>query len=213
MNGTCVTTRFHAFFVDVAIACLLRKPVIIQKCTLSVEEIDLNEVYRPYLIVHGLPPFMSEQTEFLKLHFETLSNTKIQSIKVEGTDAFIRFVDPRGKYNPRLAIYLTATASMVSTVTHDVALMDLEILASKLWLEVCHEIENLALEEQILTISISGLPPGMSSQIIQTSVKHYLMKAEIKTKSCDIVNDIAYVTLEDPSSECIVQMEFMMCNL
>lgn len=103
---------------------------------------------------------------------------------------------------------------MVSTVTHDVAMMELEILASKLRLEVCYEIENLALEEQILTIHISGLPPGMSSQFIQMSVKHYLMKAEIKTKSCDIVNGVAYVTLEDPSSECCADgIHDTMCNL
>lgn len=103
-------------------------------------------------------------------------------------------------------MYLMAITCVVSTVTHDVALMELEILASKLRLEVCYEIENLALEEQILTIRISGLPSGMSSQIIQTSVKHYLLKAEIRTKSCDIVDDVAYVTLEDPSCERIVQM-------
>lgn len=97
---------------------------------------------------------------------------------------------------------------MVSTVTNDVASMELEILASRLQLEVCYEMENLSQEEQILTIRISGLPAGMSSQFIQTSVKHYLMKAEIKTKSCDVVNDVAYVALEDPSSEHLVQMEY-----
>ena len=51
----------------------------------------------------------------------------------------------------------TTTCSMVSAVTHDIALMELEILASKLCLEVCYEIENLALEEQILTIRISAI--------------------------------------------------------
>lgn len=82
--------------LNVAIVCLLRKPVVIQKCIVSIQEIDLNEVYRPYLIVRGLPPFMSEQTAFLKSHFENLSDTHIQSLEVRGKDAFIHFVDPSG---------------------------------------------------------------------------------------------------------------------
>ena len=85
------------FFV--AIACLLRKPVTVQKCILSIAEIDLNEVYQPYLIVRGLPPFMSGQTELLKQQFEGLSTTDFQSVDIQGTEAYIRFVNPRGKYN------------------------------------------------------------------------------------------------------------------
>ena len=88
----------HVFSYS-AITCLLRKPVIIQKCTLSIEEIDLNEVYQPHLIVRGLPPFMSEQTAFLKTHFETLSSTKIKSMDVKGTQAIIHFVNPSGMYS------------------------------------------------------------------------------------------------------------------
>ena len=79
-----------------AIACLLRKPVTVQRHTLAIEEIDLSQVYQPYLIVRGLPPFMSEQKEFLKSHFETLSSTKIQSLDVRGSEASIHFVDRNG---------------------------------------------------------------------------------------------------------------------
>lgn len=72
-------------------------------------------------------------------------------------------------------------------------------MASKLQLEVGYVISSQ--EEQALTIHISGLPQGMANPgFIKMSIEHYLMKAEIKTKSCDIVNEVAYVTLEDPSS-------------
>ena len=83
-------------FLNVAITCLLQKPVILSGHTLSIEEIDLNQVYRPYLIVRGLPPFMSQQTQFLKTHFETLSNAQIQSIEFKGEEALVHFVDPTG---------------------------------------------------------------------------------------------------------------------
>ena len=86
--------------------------------------------------------------------------------------------------------------------------MDLDILASRLQLEVGYDVisnqdETFANEEHVLTIQIVGLPPGMATpDFIKMSIQHYLMKAEIRTKSCDIVNSVAYVTLEDPSSEC-----------
>ncbi len=100
--------------------------------------------------------------------------------------------------------------------------MELEILASKLQLAVGYEIpsqkgqhimppqeqcmsreEPLASqEEQILTIQISGLPPGMDNpNFLKMSIEHYLIKLNIKFKSCEIVGNVAYVTLEDPSSE------------
>ena len=90
----CVIAIFY-----VAIASLLRKPVTVQKCTLSIAEIDLDEVYQPYVIVRGLPPFVCGQTDHLKQHFETLSSTQIQSIDVQGTEACIRFVNPSGRYS------------------------------------------------------------------------------------------------------------------
>ena len=94
-------------------------------------------------------------------------------------------------------------------VTHDVALREIEIFGNKLQLEVGHDIasrlgDSSAQEEQVLTINISGLPSGISSpRFIEMSIYYYLMKAEIKTKSCDLVNGVAYVALEDPSSECV----------
>lgn len=84
------------YLINAAITCLLQKPVILSGHTLSIDEVDLNQVYRHYLIVRGLPPFMSQQTEFLKTHFETLSNAQIQSIEFKGEEAFVRFVDPTG---------------------------------------------------------------------------------------------------------------------
>lgn len=85
--------------------------------------------------------------------------------------------------------------------------MDLEILASKLDLEVGRDIisnRNVisSQEEQVLTIHASGLPAGMTNDdFLKMSINHYLMKAEIKTKSCDVISGVAYVTLEDPSSK------------
>ena len=86
----------YVYLIDAAIACLLRKPVVLHGLTLSIEEIDLNQVYRPFLIVRGLPPFMSQQTEYLKSHFETLSNAQIQSVEFKGAEALVHFADPRG---------------------------------------------------------------------------------------------------------------------
>ena len=82
--------------LNAAITCLLQRPVILSGHTLSIEEIDLNQVYRPYLIVRGLPPFMNQQTEFLKTHFETLSNAQIQSIEFKGEEVLVHFVNPTG---------------------------------------------------------------------------------------------------------------------
>ena len=93
--------------------------------------------------------------------------------------------------------------------------MDLEILASKLQLAVGYEISSQHMraqeqcmspltsqEEQILTIHVSGLPPGMNvPSLLKMSIEHYLMKLDIKFKSCEMVGNAAYVTLEDPSSE------------
>jgi hypothetical protein len=96
--------------------------------------------------------------------------------------------------------------------------MELEILASKLQLDVGYEIPSqkgqpqeqcmaqeeplVSQEEQILTIQISGLPPGMDNpNFLKMSIEHYLIKLNIKFKSCEIVGNVAYVTLEDPSSK------------
>ena len=46
---------------------------------------------------------MSQQTEFLKTHFETLSKAQIQSLEFKGEEAFVHFVDPSG----RLLFFLT----------------------------------------------------------------------------------------------------------
>ena len=93
-------------------------------------------------------------------------------------------------------------------VALNVASMELEILASKLQLNVGYEIssqkEQYSLEEQILTIQISGLPSGMNNPgFIKMSIEHYLMKLEIKVTSCEVINDVAYVTLDNPSSESV----------
>ena len=85
-------------------------------------------------------------------------------------------------------------------VVHDVAAMELDILASKLQLEVGYTVSSQ--EEHALTIQISGLPPTMATpEFIKMSVLHYLMKVEIKIKSCDMFDGVVYVVLEDPSSE------------
>lgn len=98
--------------------------------------------------------------------------------------------------------------------------MELEILASKLQLDIGYEIPSQkeqhmpkkhymspeeqctspAAEEQILAIQVSGLPVGMDN-LLKMSIEHYLMKLNIKFKSCEMIGNIAYVTLEDPSSE------------
>ena len=88
---------YYLYLVNAAITCLVQKPVTLSGNTLSVEEIDLNDVYRPYLIVRGLPPFMCQQTEFLKMHFQTLSNAQIQSLEFKGEEAFVHFVDSSGR--------------------------------------------------------------------------------------------------------------------
>lgn len=90
--------------------------------------------------------------------------------------------------------------------------MDLEILASKLQLAVGYQIPSqhmpaqeqcMSQEEQILTIQVSGLPAGMNDPgLLKMSIEHYLMKLNIKFKLCEMVGNAAYVTLEDPSSEC-----------
>ena len=82
--------------INAAITCLLRKPIVLHGHTLSIEEIDLNQIYRPYLIVRGIPSFMSQQIEFLKSHFETKSSAQVQSIEFKGAEALIHFADPRG---------------------------------------------------------------------------------------------------------------------
>lgn len=97
--------------------------------------------------------------------------------------------------------------SFCFTVALNVALMDLDMFGSKLELSVGCEMpsqqqEQHTPEEEILTIQVSGLPPGMDNPtFLKMSIEHFLMKLEIRFKSCDIVNSIAYVTLEDPSSE------------
>ena len=97
---------------------------------------------------------------------------------------------------------------------HDVADMELDILASKLQLEVGYTISSH--EEHALTIQISGLPPTMAKpEFIDMSVRHYLMKVEIKIKSCDIFDGVVYIVLEDPSSEfflpCKVNLIIAVC--
>lgn len=99
--------------------------------------------------------------------------------------------------------------------------MELEILASKLQLDVGYETPSqkeqymppkeqymsseeqcMSPEELILAIQISGLPAGMDNpSFLKMSIEHYLMKLEIKSESCDIVGNVAYVTLKDPFSE------------
>ena len=94
--------------------------------------------------------------------------------------------------------------------------MELELLASKLQLDVGYEIPSqkeqyvspeeqcmyTSPEEQVLTIQVSGLPSGMDNPgFLQMSIEHYLMKLEIKIKSCSVINDVVYVLLDDPSSK------------
>ena len=92
--------------------------------------------------------------------------------------------------------------------------MELEILASKLQLDVGYEIptqkeqymppkeQHVSPEELILSIQVSGLPSGMDNpSLLKMSIEHYLMKLNIKFKSCEMVGNVAYITLEDPSSE------------
>lgn len=82
--------------MNTAINCLVQKPVTLHGHTISVEEIDLNQVFQPYLIVRGIPSFMNQQIDFLKSHFETLSKAQIRSIEFKGEEALVHFVNPTG---------------------------------------------------------------------------------------------------------------------
>ena len=110
---------------------------------------------------------------------------------------------------------------LYNIVALNIVSMELEILASKLQLAVGYEIPSqkgqsmppeeqymsreepyTSQEEQILAIQASGLPSGMDNpSFLNMSIQHYLMKLNIKFKSCEMVGNVAYVTLEDPSSE------------
>ena len=86
---------------------LLQNPVVLHGHMLSVKEIDLHQVYPPYLIVREVPPFMCQQRELLKTLIESWSSAQIQSIEVKGVEVWVHFVDPTGMQ--RLLAYSVVT--------------------------------------------------------------------------------------------------------
>ena len=79
------------------IPTVVAKSHTIRKRAVTVEEIDLHQVWQPYLIVKGFPPFVNDQ--LLKQHFgKVASGAEIQSVEIKGGEASIVYVNPKSKY-------------------------------------------------------------------------------------------------------------------
>ena len=86
-----------SFSHSAVIPTVVAKSHTIRKCPVTVDEIDLHQVWLPYLIVKGFPPFVNDQ--LLKQHFEKVtSNAEIQSIEIKGGEASIVYVNPKSKH-------------------------------------------------------------------------------------------------------------------
>ena len=78
------------------ISHVLSKSHTIRKCPITVEEIDLLQVWQPYLIVKGFPSFVNDQ--MLSQHFKgEAGGAEVESVEiVEGSEARIFYMDPIG---------------------------------------------------------------------------------------------------------------------
>ena len=87
------SSAIHSAVIPTVVA----KSHTIRKCAVTVEEIDLHQVWQPYLVVKGFPPFVTVQ--LLKQHFEKVaSGAEIQSVEIKGGEASIVYVNPKSKY-------------------------------------------------------------------------------------------------------------------
>ena len=70
----------------------------IRKQSVTVKEVDLLQVLRPYLIVRSFPPFVDK--DVLTLHFqEATKGIEVQMIEMkEGPEALVFFADPNGMF-------------------------------------------------------------------------------------------------------------------
>ena len=78
------------------IDALLQKSFTLRGKVLTLKKVDLDQVLQPYLIVQNVQPFVTEQA--LTHHFEGLYSSKVHSIHMVGTEAYIHFVEPKGVF-------------------------------------------------------------------------------------------------------------------
>ena len=89
ISSIIVSIMFYA-----GIDALLQKSFTLRGQVLTLKQVDLDQVFQPYLVVQNVHPFVTEQA--LTHHFEGLYSSKVHSIHIVGTEAYIHFVEPKG---------------------------------------------------------------------------------------------------------------------